>query len=206
MFAAVARDFWTLRARYVLRKLDRFTNPRGIIDRKNREMKMPVIIACLAFVLALDAIPAVQAQMPLAANSSTPFVVAQATVPPTAMTEAEKSMTPQARMARRFPQPVRVADLIGLRVLDDRDSTIGIVRQVVRTAQNNIELVVSYDGWFGWGSRPVAVPIEVVGIEGRQLASIDMPRTEYAAAPTWQGTAATDLPDDAIISIALARN
>jgi hypothetical protein len=33
-----------------------------------------------------------------------------------------------------------------------------------------------------------------------------MPRSEYAAAPTWQRQDATALPDDATIRIALARN
>jgi hypothetical protein len=109
-------------------------------------------------------------------------------------------------MSRRFPQPVRVGDLIGLPVLDDRSSTLGFVRQVVRTAAGKTELIVSYSRWFGWFGRPVAVPIEAVGIEGRQLASLDMARSEYAAAPTWQGGNATVLPDEATIRIALARN
>ncbi|HXQ84542.1 MAG TPA: PRC-barrel domain-containing protein, partial [Xanthobacteraceae bacterium] len=99
----------------------------------------------------------------------------------------------------------RVGDLIGLRVLDDNDSTIGFVRQIVRTPQNKIELIVAYGGWFGWGARPVAVPIEVIGIEGRQLASLDMPMNDYAAAPTWQQSDATVLPNDASIRVALAR-
>jgi hypothetical protein len=110
------------------------------------------------------------------------------------------------RMNRRFPQPVLVGDLIGLPVLDDRSSTLGFVRQVVRTTAGKIELIVSYGRWFGWFGRPVVVPIEVVGIEGRQLASLDMPRSEYAAAPTWQGQDAVALPDDATIRIALGRN
>lgn len=134
------------------------------------------------------------------------LVVAQAMVPPTAMTPVERSMTPEARMARRFPQPVLVGDLIGLAVLDQRDSTIGRVQRVVRTRQGKIDLIVRYGGWFGWGARPVAVPIEVVGIEGRQLASLDMPRSAYAAAATWQVGDGTPLPTDATISIALARN
>ena len=33
-------------------------------------------------------------------------------------------------MARRFPQPVKVGDLIGLPVYDDNQSTLGYVRQV----------------------------------------------------------------------------
>jgi hypothetical protein len=133
-------------------------------------------------------------------------VVAQAMVPPTGMDDANNPMPMVERMNRRFPQPVRVGDLIGLPVLDDRSSTLGFVSQVVRTPAGKIELIVSYSRWFGWFGRPVAVPIEVVGIEGRQVASLDMPRGEYATAPTWQGQDATALPDDASVRIALARN
>jgi hypothetical protein len=138
--------------------------------------------------------------------SNPPIVVAQAMVPPTGMDDANKPMPMVERMNRRFPQPVRVGDLIGLPVLDDRSSTLGFVRQVVRTAAGNIKLIVAYSRWFGWFGRPVAVPIEVVGIEGRQLASLDMARNEYATAPTWHGRDAMALPDDATIRIALARN
>jgi hypothetical protein len=134
------------------------------------------------------------------------MVVAQAMVPPTGMDDANKPMPMVERMNRRYPQPVRVGDLIGLPVLDNRSSTLGVVRQVVRTAAGKIELIVSYSRWFGWFGRPVAVPIEVVGIEGRQVASLDMARGEYATAPTWQRQDATTLPDDATIRIALARN
>jgi PRC-barrel domain len=139
------------------------------------------------------------------ALATAPFAVAQAMVPQTGMGDADKPMPMPERMLRRYPQPVRVGDLIGLRVLDDNDSTIGFVRQVVRTPQDKIALIVAYDGWFGWGARPVAVPIEVVGILGRQIASLDMARSEYAAAPTWQAAGAKVLGDDESIRIALAR-
>jgi hypothetical protein len=138
--------------------------------------------------------------------STPPVVLAQAMVPPTGMDDATKPMPMAERMNRRFPQAVRVGDLIGLPVLDDRSSTLGFVRKVVRTAAGKTVLIVSYSRWFGWFGRPVAVPIEVVGIEGRQLASLDMPRSEYAAAPTWQAQDAVVLPDDATIRIALGRN
>ena len=137
------------------------------------------------------------------------FAMAQAMVPPTGTDDANRSMPLVERMQRRFPQPVRVGDLIGLPMLNSNASTLGYVRQVVRTAAGKIELVVAYNtwfGWFGWFTRPVAVPIEVVGIEGRQLASLDMPGSEYATAPTWQNQDATALPGDATIKIALARN
>jgi hypothetical protein len=104
---------------------------------------------------------------------------------------------------------VRVGDLVGLPMLTDSASTLGYVQQVVRTAAGKTELIVAYNkwfGWFGWFTRPVAVPLEAVGIEGRQLVSLDMPASEYVTAPTWQSDSATALPADATIRIALARN
>ncbi len=105
--------------------------------------------------------------------------------------DEQKPMTTEQRMQARFPQLVRVGDLIGMPVLDDSASTLGHVREVVRTKEDKIELIVAYGGFLGWGARPVAVPLDVVGIAGRHLSSLDMPRSEYAAAPTWTPT----LPD-----------
>src|SRR4029077_20700857 len=109
--------------------------------------------------------------------SDPPVVLAQAMVPPTGADDADKPMPMVERMNRRFPQAVRVGDLIGLPVVDDRAATLGFVRWVRATADGKVQLIVSYSRWFGWFGRPVAVPIEVVGIEGRQLASIDMARS-----------------------------
>ena len=130
------------------------------------------------------------------------LVMAQAMVPPTGMGDTDKAMAQEERMRRRFPQPVRVGFLTGLPVLDDDSRTIGFVRRVVRTPQDKIELIVSYGGWFGWGARTVA---EVVGMLGRQVASLDMPRSEYTSAPTWRDSSTAVLPNDASIRVALAR-
>jgi hypothetical protein len=116
--------------------------------------------------------------------------------------------TPEQRMAARFPQPVRVGALIGLPVLDDNDSTLGRVREIVRSPEGRIFVVVAYNGWFGWlgwHTRPVAVPIEAVAALGRQLASLDMPRQAYAAAPSFTGAAAQRIGNDEVIRIALTR-
>jgi hypothetical protein len=168
-----------------------------MFDREDCGMKFLLTAAALIAGLMLPADAAV---------SDRPVMLAQAMVPPTGMDDANRPMPMVERMNRRFPQPVRVGDLIGLPVLDDRSSTLGFVRQVVRTAAGKTELIVSYSRWFGWFGRSVAVPIEVVGIEGRQVASLDMARSEYAAAPTWQGQDAVVLPDDATIRVALGRN
>jgi hypothetical protein len=113
--------------------------------------------------------------------------------------------SPEAIMGRRFSQKVRVGDLIGLPMLDDNDVTLGQVERVVRTPEGKIRLIVGYSKWFGWFGRPVAVPIEVVAILGRQIASLDMPPAEYAAAPTWTTGEDVGIPDNDIIRIAITR-
>ena len=108
-------------------------------------------------------------------------------------------------MNRRFPQKVKVGDLIGLPVLDDNDVTLGRVQRVVHTPEGKIKLIVGYSKWFGWFGRPVAVPIEVVAILARQIASLDMPPAEYEAAPTWTEGKDTPIPYSEIIHIAVTR-
>jgi hypothetical protein len=113
--------------------------------------------------------------------------------------------TPEAKMNRRFPQKVKVGDLVGLPMLDDNDVTLGRVQQVVRTPEGKIKLIVFYSRWFGWFGRPVAVPIEVVAILAKQIASVDMEPPEYAKAPTWMPGNDRPIPDAEIIRIAVTR-
>ena len=152
----------------------------------------------LGTVLALVALASLAA-----AEDRAPMRLAQAPhdmVPQTPMPSAAA-----ARMQMRFPQPVRVGDLIGLPVLDDDDTTLGRVREVVRDPQGGIKLIVGYSRWWGIRGRPVAVPIEVVEILGRQIDSVDMKPAEYAAAPTWVAGVDAPVPPDQIIRIAVGR-
>ena len=138
------------------------------------------------------------------ANGASPLLLVQH-MGPQSENPQKDAMTPEERMNRRFPQPVRVGDLISLRVLDDQDRTIGLVRKVVRTPQGKILLLVSQGGWFGWGERLVAAPIEVMAIFGRQLASLDMEPKEYASASTWVESGGIPIPGDEVIRIGLTR-
>jgi hypothetical protein len=119
--------------------------------------------------------------------------------------QQEKKLTPEEYMERRYPQPAKVGDLIGLPVLDWKDSTLGHVRHVVRTRQGKTQLIVSYGGWFGWGSRLVAVPIELVAILGRQIAALDMPQEAFEAAPTWSAAEGEQIGTSEQIRIAIYR-
>lgn len=117
-------------------------------------------------------------------------------------------------MRRRYPQPIRVGDLIGLPVLDWEDSTIGFVSQVVRTPEGKVQLIVPYSPWLGWarfaaspswGKRLVAVPLEKVAILARQLAALEMLRKDFDEAPTWASSQGTAIPPDDRIKIAITR-
>src|ERR1700689_1521208 len=137
----------------------------------------------VAFLLAVVLPGFLAAARAAPATADRGFVIAQANIPPTGMGDedmamAAANMAAEERMKRRYPQPIRVGALIGARVSDNDSRTIGFVAQVVRTPQNQIDLIIDCGGWFGWGARPVAVPIAVLGVFGREVASLDMPRSE----------------------------
>jgi hypothetical protein len=137
----------------------------------------------------------IQEPAPLAGNRAASCTVA--------LRGAEMSL--EAKMARRFPQKVKVGDLIGLPVEDDDDIALGHVQQVVRSPEDKIKLIVTYSRWFGWFGRPVAVPMEAVAILGKEIASLEMPPAEYKKAPTWVAGTDRPLPESEIIRIALTR-
>ena len=124
---------------------------------------------------------------------------------PVAPAPAPSELSPEQKMQRRYPQPVKVGDLIGLPVLDDDDRTLGHVNRVVQTPEGKIQLIVPYGGFLGWGQRSVAVPIEVVAIAGRQLAALDMTRAQFDAAPAWNDPQSRSLPPSDMIRIGLYR-
>jgi hypothetical protein len=124
--------------------------------------------------------------------------------------QKQSEQTPAQKFAARHPQAVLAGDLVGLPLLDENDSTIGYVREVVRSPDGKIFLIVPYSGWFGWvrteqGKRPVAVPIEVVTILGRQINAQDMAREDFDRAPTWSAGQDVPLPTGENILIALGR-
>jgi hypothetical protein len=139
--------------------------------------------------------------IPTVTVQAAPMVFAQQQV----QEKADEEESPQVKMAKRFPQNVRVGHLIGLPLLDENDVTLGLIQKVVRTPEGRIKLIVRYSKWFGWFGRPVAVPIEVVAILALQVDAVDMPREDFAAEPTWTPGKDTVIGDDETIRIALAR-
>jgi PRC-barrel domain len=117
----------------------------------------------------------------------------------------EENLSPEEKMRRRFPQPVKVGDLIGLPLLDGDDSTIGYVRHVVRTPEGKIQLIVNQGRLFGWGGPLVQVPIEAVAILARQIDLLDISLEDFRGAPTWAAADTQPIPSDEKIKIAITR-
>jgi hypothetical protein len=132
-------------------------------------------------------------------------IVAAGGVKPDATGASQEApqLSPEQKMQRRFPQPARAGDLIGLPVLDWGDRTIGRIKFIVRTKADKIQLVINNGGFLGWGQRLVAVPIEVVAIAGRQLSALDMTWAEIDAAPAWKNELTSPVGPDEIIQVAL---
>jgi hypothetical protein len=147
----------------------------------------------------------------LTALVAAPTRIVRATTPQDAQPDqTDSKRTPEERMKRRYPQPVRVGFLVGLPVLDERDSTLGHIREVVRMGDGKIVLVVPHRAWLAWapldwGRKPVAVPIETVAILARQVAALEFSRADFAAAPAFAAGQGTVLAADDIIKIAVTR-
>ena len=106
----------------------------------------------------------------------------------------------QERAAKRFPQPVRVGDLIGQQVLEpsEREGVLGRVEAITRRPDGGLDLVMRYGGVFGVGARPVAVPIEAVALLGPYVVAADYSKQDLAALPAATQTGAALGPNDVI--------
>jgi hypothetical protein len=118
---------------------------------------------------------------------------------------ANDGLTPEQRMNRRFPQPVRVGDLIGLPVQDFDDRILGTVTEITRNGEGKIGLIVSHCAWLGWDCRTVRVPLETVVILARHLNLMDIPREAFLALPSWTDAGDARLSADDTIRIGLGR-
>ena len=107
----------------------------------------------------------------------------------------------------RFPQPVRVGDLIGrdvLRPVESQD-VLGRVRRLVRDRDGQIMVVVDLGGFLGFGSRPISVPLDATVLLGQDLEIAALTPKQLRKLPTFSSGGAMDVPDDATIRVGLAK-
>ena len=125
-------------------------------------------------------------------------VAAQPAAPPAPSAE---------RASRRFPQPVRAGDLIGRTVLaaKEQQPVLGRVAGIVRQSDGSTSLVIAESRWFGIGARPVAVPIEAVGLLGEYVALLDITPEQLRVSATFEAPSAAAVPPDDIIRVGLVK-
>jgi len=109
--------------------------------------------------------------------------------------------------SRRFPQPVRVGDLLKREVLQPLESqpTLGRVRDVVRKEDGTIDVVVDYGGLFGLFARPIAVPVDAMVLLGQYMEIVDFTPKQLQQFQTFDEAGTTKLAPDSIIKVGLAR-
>jgi len=109
--------------------------------------------------------------------------------------------------AMRFPQPVRVGDLIGRTVMQPvvTRHSYGTVKQVVRAADGALNLIVDYGGFFGFGARPIAIPVDATVLVGAEIAVVAYKPEDLDKLPAYGEGVATALPADSSIKVGLAK-
>ncbi len=109
--------------------------------------------------------------------------------------------------AQRFPQPVRVGDLIDRYVLEPVESQpiLGRVRAVVKEPDGTIAVVMDYGGFLGFFSRPIAVPANAMTLLGQDMEVMDYEPEQLQKLPTFNPAGTKPLPPDAVIRVGLAK-
>ena len=109
--------------------------------------------------------------------------------------------------AMRFPQPVRVGDLIGREVLRPVESqdVLGRVRRVVRDKSGQIVVVVDFGGFLGFGSRQIGVPVDAMVLLGQDMEIVAYTPEQLQKFPTFAPSGTTDVAANTIIDVGLAK-
>ena len=116
-------------------------------------------------------------------------------------------MTLAASAAMRFPQPVRVGDLIHRDVIEPVESQnrLGTVRQVVRGHDGTVAMVINYGGFLGFATRPIAVPIDAMVLLGQDMEVVAYTPRQLKPFPTFAADGTTPVPPDTILKVGLAK-
>lgn len=112
----------------------------------------------------------------------------------------------EANALRRWPQPVLVSDLADIPVLDGRLGRLGTTRQVVRTPDGGLRIVIDYGGVLGFGARPIALPLAGIAMLGRQVVVMDIAPEQLDAWPTWSPADAQPLAGTDLVKVGLTKN
>jgi hypothetical protein len=117
-------------------------------------------------------------------------------------------MSLAASTAMRFPQPVRVGDLLHRLVLQPVESQIilGRVRAVTRDAHGNVMMVMNFGGFYGLGGRLIAVPVDAMVLLGQDMEIVAYTPRQLSTFPTYAPSPETSrVSDDTVLKVGLAK-
>lgn len=121
---------------------------------------------------------------------------------------APETLSPAQKAARRWPQPVRVGDLVHRQVFEatPQQPVLGRVAGVVRTGDGGLAMVVDYGGVLGVGARKVAIPVDATTLLGPFVQVNDLSRADVAKLPTFAAAGTTPVGVDEVIRVGIGRN
>ena len=92
--------------------------------------------------------------------------------------------------AKRFPQPVRVGDLLHRTVLEPVESRriLGRVERVIRFDGGKEAILMTFGGFLGFGDHLIAVPLEAMVLLGGELEVLDFTPQQLGQFPAYGGT------------------
>ena len=116
-------------------------------------------------------------------------------------------MSLAASNAMRFPQPIRVGQLLGRVVLQPVESqtVLGHVRRIVRDDQSQVMVVISFGGFLGFGSRLIAVPLDAMVLLGEAMEVAAFTPQQLRGFATFTPAGTTPVPDDTVVKVGLAK-
>lgn len=130
-----------------------------------------------------------------------------------AQSQTPGGMPPPAGMslersnAMRFPQPVRVGQLLGRVVLQPVESqtVLGHVRGLVRDTGGQVVVVMSFGGFLGFGTRLIAVPLDAMVLLGDAVEVAALTPLQLRRLPTFEPAGTSPVPADTVVRVGLAK-
>ena len=116
-------------------------------------------------------------------------------------------MSSAASAAMRFPQAVRVGDLLHRDVLQPVESQDGLRKgsSGVRDSEGTIRVVIDFGGFLGFWTRPIAVPVDAMVLLGQDMEVVAFTPQQLQEFPTFTPSGSSSLPDDMVIRVGLAK-
>lgn len=109
--------------------------------------------------------------------------------------------------AMRFPQPVRAGDLRGRLILQPVESQIilGRVHALVQDAHGNVMVVMNFGGFYGFGGRLIAVPIDAMVLLGEDMEVVAYTPNQLTGFANFSQTGTSPVGDNTILKVGLAK-